>query len=113
MDVSANSSGPFRAGSVVLISLRDPREKFWGALRELSVAGVSVFGLDLNSLDDFAAQVRAGDLVGPSEVFFPMHRVERIDMDAPYGILPSFSQQVEQRTGKSAAEILGAGSVAA
>jgi len=86
----------------VLITLNTPREKFWGALLEISPAGLSVRGVDLNSLDDFARQLRAGDPVAPAAVFFPMHRVERVELDVRSGEIPSLSERFESKSGRGA-----------
>src|SRR5256885_10696975 len=85
----AAASPAFRPGALVLIALNSPREKFWGALMEISPAGLSVRGLDLNSLEDFARQLRAGDPVAPAAVFFPMHRIERVEIDVRSCEIPS------------------------
>ncbi|HEU5451854.1 MAG TPA: hypothetical protein VFU76_07715 [Terriglobales bacterium] len=99
--------GRFTAGVIVLVTLSNPREKFWGAILDLSPAGVSVRGLDLNSFDDFAKQVRAGEEVTPAAVFFPMHRVERIELDLRNGEIPSLCERFELKTGEAAAAVLG------
>ena len=100
-------SGRFGAGVVVLVTLSNPREKFWGSILELTPAGLSVRGLDLNSFDDFARQVRAGEDVTPAAVFFPMHRVERIELDLRNGEIPSLCERFELKTGQTAARVLG------
>lgn len=100
---------PFRAGALVVITLRDPREKFWGVLREISPAGLSIRGLELGSLDDFAIQLRAGDSTNATDVFFPMQRVERMELDAPNGPLPSIRQRLRERSGKDAVSLFRGG----
>lgn len=100
--------GLFRAGAVVLVTLSSPREKFWGALLDLAPAGLSVRGLDLNSFDDFARLVRAGEEeVTPAAVFFPMHRVERMELDLRNGEIPSLCERFAMKTGRDAATVLG------
>ena len=98
---ACNSSGDgrFRPGSVVLLSLANPREKFWGTILELSPTGVAVCGIDLASFDDTLRMIRHEEPVDPSSVFFPMHRVERIELDIPSGDIPSLSQRFESGTG--------------
>src|SRR6059058_5790823 len=86
-DVDMNDS--FAPGTVVIVTLNMPREKFWGTLLALTPAGASLRGIDLNSVDDFARQVRDGDEVNANVVFFPMHRIERIESDARNGEIPS------------------------
>ena len=58
--------------SIVVVSLHTPREKIWGELMALSIAGITVRGIDLNSFDDFVRQVvhPEGDR-GPANSVFP------------------------------------------
>ena len=91
----------FSAGAIVLVSLNTPREKFWGAILAISAAGVSLRGIDLQSFEDFMRQVKAGDEVTPSAVFFPMHRIERIELDQRNGDIPSMQERFENKTGQS------------
>ena len=90
---------PFQAGSVVIVTLNMPREKFWGMLLALTPAGASLRGIDLNSLEDFARQVREGDQVNANSVFFPMHRIERIETDARNGEIPSLQERFANKAG--------------
>lgn len=103
-DAAENS--PFAADAVVLVTLNSPREKFWGAVLNLAPAGVSVRGIDLNSLDDFIRQVKAGDLVTPNAVFFPMHRIERIELDLRNGEIPSLQERFQSKTGLAFADLV-------
>jgi len=86
-------------GQLVLVTLQNPREKFWGLLIALTPAGASLRGVDLQSLDDFAQLVKSGEATTASLVFFPMHRVQRIEMDARTGELPSLADQFVTKTG--------------
>lgn len=104
----APASGPFVPGALVIVYLASPREKFWGMLLNISPAGLSVRGLDLNSFDDFLALLRAGEPASPGEVFFPMHRLERIEVDASNGDVPSIADRFQIATGHSALAVLGA-----
>lgn len=87
------------SGQLVLVTLNSPREKFWGVMLSLNPAGVSVRGIDLQSLDDFTQLVKSGEAVSPSVVFFPMHRVQRIEEDDANGELPSLADQFRSKTG--------------
>jgi len=91
---------PFDAGAVVIVTLNMPREKFWGTLLALTPAGASLRGIDLNSVDDFARQVRDGDEVNANLVFFPMHRIERIESDARNGEIPSLQERFASKAGR-------------
>ena len=43
--------------------------------------------------------VRDGEPFRPAIVFFPMHRIERVELDLPDGSLPSLSQRFLAKTG--------------
>lgn len=92
----------FLPGSMVLVTLNAPREKFWGMLLSLDQAGISLRGIDLPSLDDFALLVKSGEVTSATAVFFPMHRIERVELDAADGEIPSLAQQFAAKAGKSA-----------
>lgn len=87
------------SGQLVLVTLQNPREKFWGVILTLTPAGVSLRGVDLQSLEDFTHLVKTGEGATPSVVFFPMHRVQRIEMDGRNGELPSLADQFAATTG--------------
>ena len=95
----ANLEAGFARGAIVLVSLNSPREKFWGMVLELASPGVSLRGIDLQSLDDFTQLVKTGEPAAASLVFFPMHRVQRIEADGQNGELPSLADQFVAKTG--------------
>jgi hypothetical protein len=94
--------------SIVIISLHTPKEKLWGELVQLTSAGVTLRGIDLNSFDDFVRQVIEPDgaRVGLPTVFLPMHRIERIALDEPTGSIPSVAAMFEKRAGRSIRDYL-------
>jgi hypothetical protein len=92
----------FLPGSIVLVTLNGPREKFWGVLFALDHAGITLRGIDLQSLDDFAQLMKSGEAATPSVVFFPMHRIERVELDARNGEIPSLAEQFAAKAGTSA-----------
>lgn len=96
----------FARGTVVLVMLREPREKFWGAVLEIATAGVGISGINLTAFDDFTSQLRDGDPVSPAVVFFPMHRVERIELDVANGDIPSLRQKFLAKCGCPAEVVL-------
>lgn len=100
------SSLIFRPGAMVLVTLNSPREKFWGILLALDPAGATLRGIELGSLDDFAQLVKSGEAATPSVVFFPMHRIERAELDARNGEIPSLAEQFAAKAGQSAASFL-------
>lgn len=95
-------------GETVLAYLRDPHEKLWGVLRRLDAAGLVVEGIDLGSFDDWVAQIERGEesVVGPSVLFIPTLRIEKILLDRPSGSLPSLADRFRRRTGRSVQEVL-------
>ena len=101
-----HSTSPFRAGAVVIATLANPREKFWGAILHLSHVGLSLRGVDLSSFDDFVSQIRDGEPFAAGVLFFPMHRVERLELDLPEGTIPSLAQRFAQKTGQDPAPML-------
>src|SRR5690349_16796492 len=58
---SAQSGPSFAPGSIVLATLREPREKIWGALLALDPAGVSLHGIELSSFEDATSAVVGGE----------------------------------------------------
>jgi hypothetical protein len=83
----------------VIATLSNPREKFWGMILALAPEGLSLSGAELASFEDLAVMVRDGEPFTPAVVFFPMHRIERIELDLPDGSLPSLSQRFFAKTG--------------
>jgi hypothetical protein len=90
---------PFLPGAVVIATLSNPREKFWGMILALDPAGLSLSGVELASFEDLTVMVRNGEPFTPAVVFFPMHRIERIELDMPDGNLPSLTQRFLAKTG--------------
>jgi hypothetical protein len=100
-DSAARTSahGPFLPGSMVVVTLGNPRDKFWGIILALAPEGLSMSGIELASFDDFVVMVKEGESFSPAIVFFPMHRIERIELDLPDGSLPSLSQRFSAKAG--------------
>jgi hypothetical protein len=84
---------------MVVTTLGNPREKFWGVVLSLAAEGLSLCGIELASFEDLVSMVKDGEPFASSVVFFPMHRVERIELDLPDGAIPSLSQRFEAKTG--------------
>jgi len=99
----------FVPGAVVIVTLCDPREKFWGMILALAPEGLSLSGVELASFEDLAAMVKEGEPFSPAVVFFPMHRIERVELDAPDGNLPSLSQRFLAKTGLEPSAALAPG----
>ena len=99
--------GPFVPGSMVIVTLGNPRDKFWGMILSLAPEGLSLSGIELASFEDLVVMVKDGDSFSPAVVFFPMHRIERVELDLPDGSLPSLSQRFAAKTGRHPAALLG------
>ncbi len=103
-------SGPrtLAPGAAVLAYLREPQDKIWGVLRSLGGAGIVLEGIDLGSFDDWVSQIERGEdsVVGPSVMFLPMSRIERILLDQTSGDLPSLSERFFRRVGRSVRDVL-------
>jgi hypothetical protein len=98
----------FDQGSMVLLTLHSPRQKFFGVLLRLAVAGVELRAVPLEALEDLARQIRAGERASVSTMFFPMHRVEQMVLDAPEGELPSLAESFAAQAGCAVDEVFGA-----
>ena len=95
-------------GSLVVLHLSNPREKMWGILQRLDAVGVVVRGLDLESVEDWLRQERAGEdrLIGPSTFFVPLHRVLRIDLDESTMTVDSYGDRYRAACGCDVRDIL-------
>ena len=98
-----------RPGSIVILYLMQPNEKYWGVLQSLTGHGITVRAINLSSFDDWLRSVVRDDepSLGLGTIFFPMTRVERMFLDEQVGEVESLSQDFERRTGKSVEEYLG------
>ena len=96
-------------GSLVIVHLVNPTEKFWGVLQDLGVAGVMLRGINVSSFDDWMAQAtRQGDqTLGLSTMFVPLFRVERIFLDEAVGEVESYRQRFHRRVGVPVERYLG------
>jgi len=100
-----------RPGTLVIVHLVNPTEKFWWILQELGVAGIILRGLNVSSFDDWMAQaVRKEDqTLGLSTMFVPLFRVERIFLDEAVGEVESYRQRFQSRVGMAVERYLGLG----
>src|ERR1700678_850312 len=99
--------GPFLPGAMVIVTMGNPRDKFWGAIVALAPEGLSMSGVELASFEDLVTMVRDGEPFALAVVFFPMHRIERIELDLPDGTLPSLAQRFSAKTGLDPGATLG------
>jgi hypothetical protein len=99
----------FEPQSLLIVNLVNPKEKFFGMLRGLSAAGVTMRAINLDSFDDWIRQIARGEEqeIVMITMFVPLFRVERIFLDEPAGAIQSYSQRFEQVVGMSILDYLG------
>lgn len=105
-DYPRSPGDPFLPGALVIVTLCNPREKFWGMVLALAPEGLSLSGIELASFEDLAVMVKEGEPFTPAVVFFPMHRIERVELDLPDGSLPSLTQRFVTKTGLQPSALL-------
>src|ERR1700723_4306930 len=91
---------------MVVLTLGNPREKLLRMILALAGESLSMTGIEMASFEDFVVMVKDGESFTPAVVFFPMHRIERIELDLPDGNLPSLSQRFAAKTGRAPAALL-------
>jgi hypothetical protein len=98
-----------RQGDAVVLHLHSPKEKIWGLLVSLSSAGVGLFGLDVAVFEDWLRQEARGEepLVGPVSLFYPMYRLERLELDVSVGPVRGLADRFTEEVGRSVQEALG------
>ena len=96
-------------GSTIVVYLQGPKEKVWGVLVSLTPAGVVLRGIDLATFDDWMRQEARGEeeLIGLTTVFYPMHRVVRMERDETVGPLTSYADRFAREVGRSVGAVLG------
>jgi hypothetical protein len=95
---------------LVTVYLGSPREKFWGVLLALTPAGVTVRGVALESFEDWMRQAARSDpaLLGAATVFFPAHRLDRVELDESSGAVEGLGARFRRLTGRDPrAELAG------
>ena len=101
----------FEPDALVIVNLVNPKEKFFGVLRALSSAGVTMRAINLDSFEDWIRQLAREDEEEPSidllTMFAPLFRVERIFLDEPSGAIRSYSQRFEEVVGRDIWDYLG------
>jgi hypothetical protein len=103
------------AGTLVLVHLVQPKEKYWGVLLALTPAGVTLRALELDLFDDWARQQRPGvdAELGVATLFIPLHRVEKIFEDMRIGSVASYAERFFEIAGRDVREVLGPAAPAA
>ena len=99
----------FEPSSLVIVNLVAPKEKFFGVLKALSPAGVTIRAINLDAFDDWVRQIARDDESNLDLVtmFVPLFRVERIFLDEPSGDIKSYSDRFEDIVGRGVRDYLG------
>jgi hypothetical protein len=99
----------FEPSSLVIVNLVTPKEKFFGVLKALSPAGVTIRAINLDAFDDWVRQIAREDEPNLDLVtmFVPLFRVERIFLDEPSGDIKSYSERFQDIVGRGVREYLG------
>ena len=97
-------------GTLVVVHLSSPKEKYWGALHALGPAGITLRGIEVDLFDDWARQHRAASdaELGLVTLFVPLHRVEKIFEDARVGVVGSYAERFYELVGRDVREVFGA-----
>jgi hypothetical protein len=93
----------FPEGSLIIVNLVNPREKFFGLLTSLSAAGVTMRAINLDSFEDWARQMAHHEEpdISPITMFIPLFRVERLFLDEPAGAIQSYADRFQSVVGRS------------
>jgi hypothetical protein len=96
-------------GAPIVLYLREPKEKIWGLLGTLTPSGVLLLGIDLASFEDWMRQEARGEetLLGLVTLFYPMHRIERLERDETVGPVISYAERFSREVGRTVEQTLG------
>ena len=94
--------------SIVIATLTSPKQRFLGKLLEITPAGITIRGVDLDAFEDWINHIAAKEESGvqASTTFFPLYRVEKMILDDSLGAIPSFSHAFLMRAGNPIEEYL-------
>ena len=89
--------------SIVIVNLISPKQRFFGRLKDLTTAGITVRGIDLDAFEDWMNNIQGREESGvqPTTIFFPLHRVEKMILDEGIGVIPSLSNSFLTKVGSS------------
>ncbi len=87
--------------ALVIVNLVNPKEKFWGVLRSLSPAGLTLRAINLDLFEDWMRQIVHGEemTIDLVTMFFPLFRLERLFLDESIGSIKSYSEYFSEVVG--------------
>src|SRR5262245_37889875 len=96
-------------GSRIVLYLQGPKEKLWGILLAMNAAGITIRGIDLGTVEAYMRQEARGDdnALGLVTAFYPMGRVERMELDETLGDILSLGDRFTLEVGRTIEGILG------
>ena len=96
-------------GSPVILYLPTRRRRSGGCSWRSQPAGVVVRGLDISVFEDWMRQEARGEDtgLGLSTLFYPMHRLERMERDETLGPIESYADRFRRVVGLSVLEVAG------
>lgn len=101
----------FERGSIVIVNLVNPKEKFWGVLLSLSAVGMTIRGINLDTFEDWVRQCARGgneeQTLDLATMFVPLFRLERLFLDEEVGSVQSYSDFFRQVVGQTPQSWLG------
>lgn len=99
----------FEPSSLIIVNLVNPKEKFFGLLKALSPAGVTIRAINLDSFEDWIHQIARDEEANLDlmTMFVPLFRVERIFLDEGAGSIKSYSQRFEEVVRRPVRDFLG------
>ena len=102
---------PFIQGQLVVVVLREPRERYWGKLMGLEAAGIAQRGLELSQWEQALSLIKNAETgqIALGTRFFPMHRVVSLYLDEAECGVESLGDAFLRRTGLSPQEFLEEG----
>src|SRR5688572_2604925 len=97
-----------KIGSIVVVNLVSPQQRFFGRLMEITTPGVTVRGIDLDAFEDWMNNITGHEESGvqPTTMFFPLHRIEKIMLDEGIGAIPSLSSTFLTKVGTTIEDCL-------
>ena len=100
----------FEPNALIIVNLVNPKEKFFGVLKALSSAGVTVRAINLDSFEDWIHQIARDEEpnLDMLTMFVPLFRLERIFLDEASGSIKSYKQRFEEVVGREIRDYLTA-----
>jgi hypothetical protein len=94
--------------SIVIANLVSPRQRFLGKLLDVTPAGITLRGVDLDAFEDWVNHIAEQEESGvqATTTFFPLHRVEKMILDERLGEIPSLSGTFLAKVGTPIEEYL-------